>query len=233
MLSARAILSFRAANLMLLFGLAAYFDVGAVAAQSKAPDSPIYNVPVFVSNFELYSVAMQPRQGTSPAAPSGEQKPRPPLVYNDTDVPSVQARRLTDFFATTLVQALQARGFRAARASEKNAPNGALIRGVFAEPDALNRVRRALLGSSSPNSRFLLYVGVFNLSRQEQPLYQEGPAQSSSSQYGPIITLNNYIPLTKYELDKNPTEEEVQKICNQIAASLLTLLESNPNAFSK
>ena len=29
--------------------------------------------------------------------------------------------------------------------------------------------------------------------------------------YGPIITLNNYIPLVKFDLSKNPTEEEVRK----------------------
>jgi hypothetical protein len=46
-----------------------------------------------------------------------------------------------------------------------------------------------------------------------------------------VITLNNYVPLAKYELDKNPTEEDVQKICNQIAANLVSLLETNPHAF--
>jgi hypothetical protein len=71
------------------------------------------------------------------------------------------------------------------------------------------------------------------MARQEQPLYQFAPTQPPNSEYGPIIILNNYIPLVKYELDKNPTEEEVQKICNQIAASLVTLLERNPNAFPR
>jgi len=34
-------------------------------------------------------------------------------------------------------------------------------------------------------------------------------------------------------VDKNPTEDDVQKICNQIAASLATLLANNPNAFTQ
>jgi hypothetical protein len=103
---------------------------------------------------------------------------------------------------------------------------------VFAEPDAENRIRRALLGGSSANPKFLLYVGIFNLARPDQPLYQLAPEQPSGTQFGPVITLNNYIPLAKYELDKNPTEEDVRKICAQIAASLTPLLAANPNAFS-
>jgi hypothetical protein len=39
--------------------------------------------------------------------------------------------------------------------------------------------------------------------------------------------------MAKYELDKNPTEEDVRKICAQIAASLAALLAANPSAFSQ
>ena len=56
---------------------------------------------------------------------------------------------------------------------------------------------------------------------------------AGGSQFGPVITLNNYIPLAKYELDKNPTDEDVRKICAQIAASLTAILAANPNAFSQ
>jgi hypothetical protein len=129
-----------------------------------------------------------------------------------------------------LVQVLQKNGFQTARRG-RALPAGAQIRGVFAEPDALNRVRRSILGTSSPNAKFLLYVGVFNMAREPQPLYQLATDQPQSAEYGPIITLNNYIPLAKYELNKNPSEEEVQKICKQIAASLVALLQANPNAF--
>ena len=108
-----------------------------------------------------------------------------------------------------------------------------MIRGVFAETDAKNRIRRSLWGGTSNNSRFFLYVGIFNLARPDQPLYQLSTEQPASSQYGPIITLNTYIPMAKYELDKNPTEEDVSKICAQIAASLTALLAANPNAFSQ
>jgi Domain of unknown function (DUF4410) len=169
---------------------------------------------------------------TPAAAPSG-QKPPLPAVSGDPDLPSVQARRLTEFFSATLLQILQKKGYNAVRASGQNPPSGALFRGVFAEPDAKNRIRRALLGAPSGNAKFFLYVGIFNLERPDQPLYQLAPEQPGGNRYGPIITLNNYIPLAKYELDKNPTEEDVRKICGQIAASLTALLAANPSAFAQ
>jgi hypothetical protein len=169
----------------------------------------------------------------SAAAMPIKQKPPLPLLKGDTDLPSVQARRLTDFFAVTLQQILRNKGYNATRASGQNPPNGAVIRGVFAEPDAKNRIRRSLFGGTSANSRFFLYVGIFNLARPDQPLYRPASEQPANTQYGPVIMLNNYIPLAKYELDKNPSEEDVRKICAQIAASLTALLAANPNAFSE
>ena len=200
--------------------------------QGKPSDSSVQTVPVYVSDFELNSVPVTPKPKT-PASAQQREKPPAPFVYEDTDQPSVQARRLTDFFTATLVQALSKKGFSATRLTGPGPQSGAQIRGVFAEPDTLNRIRRALLGSGAPNARFLLYVGIFNLRRQSQPLYLPATTQEASNDYGPIITLNNYIPLAKYEVDKNPTEDDVQKICNQIAASLATLLANNPNAFAQ
>ena len=169
----------------------------------------------------------------TPAAAASRQKSPLPLVNGDADLPSLQARRLTDFFSETLLQILQKKGYNAARASGQNPSNGAIIRGVFAETDAKNRIRRTVWGGASSNTRFFLYVGIFNLARPDQPLYQPASEQPTNSQYGPVITLNTYIPLAKYELDKNPTEEDVRKICAQIAASLTALLAANPNAFSQ
>lgn len=220
-------------RVLLFVGVLGVFAAQHGYAQPKSPDSRAYAVPVVVSDFELQSVPARPIVGARPAETPLEPKPgAPAMVYESADAPSVQARRLIDFFATSLLRALQDKGFRASRASGQNPPGGVLIRGVFAEPDARNRIRRALLGGTSPNSRFFLYVGIFNLARQDQPLYQAAERQSPGNRYGPVITMNTYVPMAKYELDKNPSEEDVQKICIQIAASLVTLLESNPNAFS-
>ena len=64
-------------------------------------------------------------------------------------------------------------------------------------------------------------------------VYAQRRRRSGGNQFGPVITLNNYIPLAKYELDKNPSDEDVRKICTQIAASLKAILAANPSAFAQ
>jgi Domain of unknown function (DUF4410) len=198
-------------------------------ASPQSADAAASAVPILVSDFELFSVPPPPKSPATPALK--REKTKTPLAYEEVEVPSVQARRLMDFFSTTLVEILQKGGYNARRTRGKNPPQGALIRGVFAETDEKNRVRRTLLGGESANSRFFLYVGIFNLARPDQPLYQLASEQPGDNQFGPVITLSNYIPLAKYELDKNPSDEDVRKACGQIAASLTALLAANANAF--
>jgi hypothetical protein len=226
---------FTARILLTLVFMAIVALQSADAGPQTAPAS-VTAVPVFVSDFELYSVPPPPNSPKpQAAAPQNQQTPKTRPVSGDPELPAVQARRLMDFFATTLVDTLHKSGYTALRARAATLRKGALLRGVFAEPDEKNRICRALLGGTSANPKLLLYVGIFNLARPDQPLYQLAPEQeqSAGSQFGPVITLNNYIPLAKYELDKNPSEEDIRKICAQIAASLTALLAANAAAFSE
>lgn len=204
--------------------------------QGHAQDPATNSTPVFVSDFELSALATIP--GSVPATPDPSKKPppkdAPPAVFEASDNPSIQARRLTDFFAITLVQSLKKAGFTASRQqSDSGSGAGVLLRGVFAESDALNRIRRAMLGGGVPGAKLLLYVGTFNLARPDQPLYQPATVQNTDVRYGPVITLNNYIPLARFEMSKNPTEDDVRKICTQIAHNLGALLKTNPAAVSQ
>jgi hypothetical protein len=222
-----------AARMFLVVLFEALAILQAASANPQSADASVTAVPVLVSDFELFSVPPPPNSRKPPAAPQNQQTPKTTPPSEDPELPSVQARRLMDFFATTLVETLQKSGYTARRARGATLPKGALLRGVFAEPDEKNRIRRTLLGGTSVNPRFFLYVGIFNLGRPDQPLYQLAAEQPGGNQFGPVITLNNYIPLAKYELDKNPTEEDVRKICAQTAASLTALLAANLNAFSQ
>src|SRR5215469_2303962 len=205
-LPTHATMKFRAAFLTLLLGAAGFLRVQATAAQTNVPNSAVHGVPIWVGDLELDSIGPKLKTpARTVEAPQGR-TPESPPVYDDAAVPSAQARRLTEFFTASLLQAFSKKGLSAARAGGNQGTAGALIRGVFTEPDMRNRIRRAMLGGGSPNPRFFLYVGIFNLARQEQGLYQLAPTQSPNDRYGPVITLNTYVPLVKYELDKNPSE---------------------------
>jgi hypothetical protein len=191
------------------------------------PNFTPQSVHVFVNDFELFASAATPPPKKASKSSTPANAPAP--VYDDMDAPSMQARRLMDFFATTLVQSLQKSGYTAVRTASLHPGSGVLLRGVFAEPDAQNRIRRALQGGGAPGGLFLLYVGTFNLASPEQPLYQPAAVQLSEPEYGPVITINNYIPMAKYEVAKNPVESDVRKICAEIVSNLTTLLNKNPS----
>jgi Domain of unknown function (DUF4410) len=198
-------------------------------------------VPVFISDFELYAAGPAPppqhnlpAQAKKPVAASRSQEASP-LVIEDDDSPSEQARQLTEFFSITLMQSMKKSGYKVARGTSSRGPamTSVLLRGVFAEADPQNRIRRAMLGVGASGGKFLLYVGTFNTSRPDQPLYQLATVQSADKRYGPIITPNSYIPLVKYEIAKYPTEDEIGKVCDDIARNLTALLNANPSAFNQ
>ena len=104
------------------------------------------------------------------------------------------------------------------------------VLGVFGEADERNRVRRLLVGSDPITSNMLLYVGVSNLARPEQPLYELANPPSNDGRHGPVITVTSYAPVARFEMDREPADEDLKKIASQIAAALTALLNANPTA---
>jgi len=198
------------------------------AAQSSPPDAQ--KVPVYVSDFELFAAAATDPNKKNAAEPA--KRPENP-IYSDAEPTAVQARRLMDAFAITLVEMFQKNEYTASRLNGSLPPTGILLRGVFAEPDDVNRIRRSILGAGSTAPTFMLYVGTFNLAHEDQPLYQLAPVQSPDSRFGPVISLNAYIPLVKYEVAKDPSVDDMRRICDQIVGGLTKLLTQNPTAISK
>jgi hypothetical protein len=220
------------------------FDGRAQTITAASPDPPA--PPVYVDEFELAaSVTNSTPTSVSRAANAPTEKPEvgaapstaspdtSPEVFGETEAPYVQARKLTDFFSRTLLQMLQKSGYTTSPQQGPRPDNGVMLRGIFTEIDPMNRVRKAILGSPSTGPKFTLYVGTFNLASTDQPFYQLAVVQSPDIRFGPIITLNNYIPMAKYDLSKNPTEDDIRKICGQIVSNLAELLKANPDLFSK
>jgi hypothetical protein len=146
------------------------------------------------------------------------------------DNPVARAHALVNAVSENIVSALQKGGYNAKRlwAGEPLPDKGLRIRGVFAEADERNRARRLLYGSDSAAPRMILYVGVNNLAQPGQPLYEIASPPGTDSKYGPIITVTPYSPASRFELAKDPTDEEITKIAKQIAVDLGSLLSANP-----
>jgi Domain of unknown function (DUF4410) len=183
-------------------------------ANSRQSETPApQGVAVLVADFEL------PTAVPDHLSPDDKDKLEKDL--------QLQSRQIQNCFAETLVEALRKLGYTSSR--KQDLPGkGILLQGVFAEPDQKNRIRRALLGSGSPGTERMLYVGAFDLRSVSQPLYREAPLQEPNPNYGPVITLNVYVPMGKYEIGKDASQEDIRKICGQIAADLTLLLQRNP-----
>jgi Domain of unknown function (DUF4410) len=190
-------------------------------ASAGQSDEPTRGVAVYVTDFEL---PVARAAAPDPPSPADTDKPQEDL--------QLRSCQLQDKFAETLVETLRKQGYSSSR--KQGLPgNGILLEGVFAEPDQNNRIRRALLGSGSRGTKLVLYVGAFDQKSVNQPLYIEAPVQEPDPNYGPVITLNAYIPMAKYEIEKDITEEDVRSICAQIAADLTALLQRNPAAVAQ
>jgi hypothetical protein len=205
---------FVTASALVLLVLAGISPTLESATQSDTPAPQ--GMAVYVADFELTAAPAAASDGPSPA-----QKDRP-----EKDL-QLRSRQIQDYLADTLVNTLRKQGYSSSRKQDLPA-KGILLEGVFAEPDQKNRIRPALLGSGSPGTKLLLYVGVFDQKSVNQPLYTEAPVQEPDPNYGPVITLNAYIPMAKYEIAKDADEEEIRQVCAQIAADLTALLQRNP-----
>jgi hypothetical protein len=132
--------------------------------------------------------------------------------------------------AEKLVSALEEAGYKVQRlrAGDPLPAAGIRLRGVFAEADDQNRVRRLLIGSDATAAKMLLYVGVNNLAQPEQPLYELANPPANESGHGPLITITSYAPAARFEMSKSPMDEDFKKITSQIVADLNGLLNANP-----
>ncbi len=224
------------APLLLLPGGAG--PVSSLASGAPSSDFNPKSVRVYVAPFDINAAPDKGPAAVSQAPvpqksqPSARASAESPHVLQAAEPSSKQAERLRAFFDEALVQALRKSGFSAAPQESSRPEKGVLLKGVFAEVDSQSHNCLAILGGTAPAPKFVLYVGVYNLAHPDQPLYRVMTMENCDAQYGPVINLNNYIPMDKYEVSKNPTEDEVRKICTHVAANLKALLSVNSAAFS-
>lgn len=84
------------------------------------------------------------------------------------------------------------------------------------------------MGSDVTADKMLLYVGVNNLARPEQPLYELAKPPADDTGHGPVITITSYLPAARFEMNKSPADEEFKRVASEIVADLNGLLNANP-----
>jgi hypothetical protein len=167
--------------------------------------------------------------------PSSSPAITPPADSKTENSPAVRANALVNAMSEALVKALEKAGYTVHRQRAGEAPpqTGLRIRGVFAEPDEQNRIRRLVVGGDSTTPKMLLYVGVDDLTRPEQPLYEVAKPPSNDARHGPVITVTSYSPVVRFELNKNLSDDDLKKVAGDIVADLNELLRANPTVASQ
>jgi Domain of unknown function (DUF4410) len=170
-----------------------------------------------------------PRKGSSPASEPTTSRSTESADTSDEETPADQANTLVKAVSENIIRALTKAGFDARRLSS-GAPlpqQGVRIRGVFAEADEMNRARRLLVGGEPAGPNIILYVGVNNLKNPEQPLYVLADPPAPDPRHGPVITVTSYAPAARYELSRDPSGEELEKVAAKVAADLSSLVNAN------
>ena len=183
---------------------------------------------VYVSDFELDAVDGQGKIEKSVPAISVANPSAPRVSIREDDEAATQAGRLVDFMAITLVAELKRAGYsvRRLRPEDSRPTDGIRISGIFAEPDAQNRLRRAVMGTFSPDGKMLLFVGIANLARPDQAIYAAAePGEANRA--GSVITVSSYAPVARFEIGKMTTEKVVRDTAVGVVADLNALLNSN------
>jgi len=201
--------------------------------QQTAASAPDKSKIVYVSDFELDAVNADGKLEKSvPAIPPSA---APQLDPKREQGPVEQAGRLVDFMSTTLVKELEKAGYTAhrLRPGETRPTDGIRINGIFGEPDEQNRLRRAVIGTIAGNGKMALFVGIGNLARPDQALYEGADPTTSENKAGTIITVSAYAPVAKFEIEKNTTEKAVKDTAEGIVADLTALLTANVVALTQ
>jgi hypothetical protein len=162
------------------------------------------------------------------------QRSDPQRTEPKDDSPAAQAARIVNLTATNLVKALEQAGYTARRLRGGARPDsGIILRGVFAQADANAGLRRIVAGGDSTDSKIVLFVGVGNLARPDQAVYLPVGPTSADGRLGPVINVSVYAPISRFDLEKSPSEDSLKRLAPQIVNEVTTLLNANRLAMSE
>jgi hypothetical protein len=200
---------------------------GASPQQQTAATPTDKSKVVYVTDFELDV----PNANDEKVSPPAEPAPAASVEVKKEQGAAELASRLVDFVSSTLLKELEMAGYtaRRMRPGEVRPAEGIRIRGVFAEPDEQNRLRRAVIGNGPGVGKMALFVGISNLAKPDQALYAVADPRGGDK-VGPVITVSAYAPVAKFEMPKDVTEKAVKDTASSIVSNLTVLLNANAAA---
>jgi hypothetical protein len=230
-------------NVLRFVALAVSMSLGASAGLLHEPvkpstlllepqnEAPSKSTVVYVNDFELEVVTPKeekpPVRGSVPAATSSDQKKK--------ETAAEQAKKLVDGLSSNLVTALESAGYTAhrLRPGEPRPEKGVRVQGVFAQVDEESRIRKAIIGSGLEPPGLQLFFCISNLARPDQEFYAIAGPKSADNKFGPVITVTPYAPVSKYEVDKEASDQALKILSAKMVADLTALLKANPMATSQ
>jgi hypothetical protein len=180
---------------------------------------------IYVTDFDLEVQDVQSGPGLLPQRkqPIGLRPNIGPRSHNVQKDPEAHASEIVNLMATTLVKELTKKELNAQRFNLGVAlpANGLLVRGVFAEIDEGNRIRRVAIGFGAGETEMQVFVSVDDLVQgSPKPFYELGTKAESRKLPGAIITMNPYVAAAKYVLSGRDLEKNITQTASKIAADI-------------
>jgi hypothetical protein len=191
----------------------------------EAGAQPSVKAPfIYVADFELEAENVHESTGILPQ-PLGRRGPigqvRSPAISEEDA--EAKARKMIDLMSNSVVNDLKNLGYGSRRLSSKERlpETGMLVRGLFANVDEGNRLRRAAIGFGAGQTDLQVIVSVSNLGRGNlEPFYDINTGAQRGKLPGAIITLNPYVAAAKFVLAGKDMKKGITKTASKIASAV-------------
>ena len=177
---------------------------------------------IYVRDFDLKPGIFQAESGILPINPisSGVPGALIPRILGVPEDSGDRERELLKLMSSTLVEDLTSAGLNARflRSGELLPSEGWLVRGAFVQVDEGNRLRRALIGFGSGETRLRVIVWVSDLGHSSSgPFCALDTSTHSSRKPGAALSFDPYIGAARFVIDGLDLDTNVTQIAAQIA----------------
>lgn len=212
--------------ILFYFILVTFITAGQVSAEM-----PFRNPAVFVADFDLEvedvheGSTILPRSLGRSSGPIGKLR----SSGNSQENPQAKAREMVDLMSDSLVKDLKDLGYPSRRlAGGESLPHeGILVRGLFANVDEGNRLRRAAIGFGAGHTDLQVIVSVGRLGKDAlEPLYETSAGTQRGKMPGAIITMNPYVGAAKFVLAGGDIKRSITKTASNIASAIDKQIQS-------